>query len=93
MHSFGEYYFASLQPNQPVIEYLRELRGRGYKMALCTNNVREWEPLWRAKLPVDEIFDVVVDSGFRRHSQAGAAHLRTHPRAPRRDRDRVAPDR
>jgi putative hydrolase of the HAD superfamily len=33
-------------------------------MAICTNNVREWEPLWRAKLPVDEIFDVVVDSGF-----------------------------
>jgi len=26
--------------------------------------VREWEPLWRAKLPVDEIFDVVVDSAF-----------------------------
>jgi putative hydrolase of the HAD superfamily len=26
--------------------------------------VREWEPLWRAKLPVDEIFHVVVDSAF-----------------------------
>ena len=27
--------------------------------------MREWEPLWRAKLPdVDEIFEVVVDSGF-----------------------------
>ena len=33
-------------------------------MAILTNNVREWEPLWRAKLPVDEIFDVVVDSAF-----------------------------
>jgi putative hydrolase of the HAD superfamily len=33
-------------------------------MAMLTNNVREWEPLWRAKLPVDEIFDVVVDSAF-----------------------------
>jgi putative hydrolase of the HAD superfamily len=43
---------------------MRDLRGRGYKMAICTNNVREWEPLWRAKLPVDEIFEVVVDSGF-----------------------------
>jgi putative hydrolase of the HAD superfamily len=43
---------------------MRELRGRGYRMAICTNNVREWEPLWRAKLPVDEIFDVVVDSAF-----------------------------
>ena len=33
-------------------------------MALLTNNVREWEPRWRAMLPVDEIFSVVVDSGF-----------------------------
>ena len=33
-------------------------------MGMLTNNVREWEPLWRSKLPVDEIFEVVVDSGF-----------------------------
>ena len=43
---------------------MRELKRRGYKLAICTNNVREWEPLWRAKLPVDEIFDDVVDSAF-----------------------------
>jgi putative hydrolase of the HAD superfamily len=63
-HGFGERYFDNLHPNARVIEYMRELRGRGYRMAICTNNVREWEPLWRAKLPVDEIFDVVVDSAF-----------------------------
>ena len=34
-------------------------------MALLTNNVREWEPRWRPMLPeIDEIFEVVVDSGF-----------------------------
>jgi HAD superfamily hydrolase (TIGR01509 family) len=34
-------------------------------MALLTNNVREWEPHWRAKLPdVDEIFELIVDSAF-----------------------------
>ena len=43
---------------------MRDLKGRGYRMALLTNNVREWEPLWRAMLPVDEIFEVVVDSAF-----------------------------
>jgi putative hydrolase of the HAD superfamily len=64
LHGFGERYFAHLHPNQPVIDYMRELRRRGYKLAICTNNVREWEELWRAKLPVDEIFDVVVDSAF-----------------------------
>ena len=58
-------YFEQMRPNTPVIEYLRELRARGLRMALLTNNVREWEPLWRAKLPeLDEIFEVVVDSAF-----------------------------
>jgi putative hydrolase of the HAD superfamily len=64
LHGFGETYFEELHPNEPMIEYMRQLHGRGYKMAICTNNVREWERLWRAKLPVDEIFDVVVDSAF-----------------------------
>jgi putative hydrolase of the HAD superfamily len=64
LHGFGERYFEHLHPNQRVIDYMRELRDRGYKLAICTNNVREWEPLWRAKLPVDEIFSVVVDSAF-----------------------------
>ncbi len=64
LHGFGERYFEHLHPNDRLIEYMRQLRQRGYKMAICTNNVREWQPLWRAKLPVDEIFDVVVDSAF-----------------------------
>jgi putative hydrolase of the HAD superfamily len=64
MTGFGERYFAGLEPNHEMIEYMRGLRARGYRMAICTNNVREWEPLWRAMLPVDEIFDVVVDSAF-----------------------------
>lgn len=64
LHGFGERYFENLRPNERVIDYMRELRDRGYEMAICTNNVREWEPLWRAKLSVDEIFSVVVDSAF-----------------------------
>jgi putative hydrolase of the HAD superfamily len=64
LHGFGERYFQHLHPNERLIGFMRDLRDRGYKMAICTNNVREWERLWRAKLPVDEIFDVVVDSAF-----------------------------
>lgn len=64
LHGFGERYFAHLHANEPMIEFMRELRERGYKLAICTNNVREWESQWRAKLPVDEIFDDVVDSAF-----------------------------
>ena len=47
-----------------MIELMREAKASGHRMGLLTNNVREWEPLWRAMLPVDEIFEVVVDSGF-----------------------------
>ena len=58
-------YFEHLHPNRPMIEFMRSLRERGLRMALLTNNVREWEPHWRAKLPeIDEIFEVVVDSAF-----------------------------
>jgi epoxide hydrolase-like predicted phosphatase len=58
-------YFERLEPNPPMIRYLEELRARGLRTALLTNNVREWEPLWRAKLPeLDDIFEVVVDSAF-----------------------------
>jgi putative hydrolase of the HAD superfamily len=64
LDGFGERYFEHLRANGRLIEYMRELRGRGYKMAICTNNIREWEGRWRAMLPVDEIFDVVVDSAF-----------------------------
>jgi putative hydrolase of the HAD superfamily len=64
LHGFGERYFEHLDPNPRMIDYMRELKGRGFRLAICTNNVREWEQLWRAKLPVDEIFDVVVDSAF-----------------------------
>ena len=63
--SFRDCYFAHLHSNEPMIEYMRTLRERGMRMALLTNNVKEWEPQWRAKIPaLDEIFEVVVDSGF-----------------------------
>jgi putative hydrolase of the HAD superfamily len=58
-------YFERIEPNEPMIGFCAEQRRRGLRTALLTNNVREWEPLWRAKLPeLDEIFEVVVDSAF-----------------------------
>ncbi len=64
LHRFSEIYFEALHPNGPMIDLMREAKQGGYRMGLLTNNVREWEPLWRSMLPVDEIFEVVVDSGF-----------------------------
>lgn len=64
MHRFKEIYFEALDPNPPMIDLMYELRDAGYRMAMLTNNVREWEPLWRSMLNVDEMFETVVDSGF-----------------------------
>jgi putative hydrolase of the HAD superfamily len=58
-------YFERIEPNTPMIRFVGDQRRDGLRTALLTNNVREWEPLWRAKLPeLDEIFEVVVDSAF-----------------------------
>jgi putative hydrolase of the HAD superfamily len=64
LHRFREIYFEALHANEPMLELMRELRDRGLRMAILTNNVREWEELWRSKLPLDEIFEVIVDSGW-----------------------------
>jgi putative hydrolase of the HAD superfamily len=64
LDGYGARLFAGLEPNERLFDYFRELRGRGLRLAILTNNVREWEAMWRAKLPVDEVFDLVVDSAF-----------------------------
>jgi putative hydrolase of the HAD superfamily len=64
LHGFGTTFFEHLHPNDELFAFMRTLHGRGYRMAILTNNVREWEPLWRSMLPIDEIFELVVDSGF-----------------------------
>jgi epoxide hydrolase-like predicted phosphatase len=47
---------------EDVIDLVRHARGLGVKTAIVTNNVREFGDGWRAMLPVDELFDAVVDS-------------------------------
>lgn len=64
LDGFGEQWFAQLKVNEPLLGYYRGLRERGLRLAILTNNVREWEPRWRAMLPIDELFELVVDSAF-----------------------------
>jgi putative hydrolase of the HAD superfamily len=64
LHAFGERYLAALDPNDALFAYYRRLHERGVRLAILTNNVREWEPHWRAKLPIDDIFETVVDSAY-----------------------------
>lgn len=60
--TFGEVWFAGRVGNEEFVDYLRGLGADGYRLALLTNNVVEWEHLWRATVPADELFDVVVNS-------------------------------
>lgn len=67
-----------LERNPETIELMAELKARGLRMAMLTNNVREWEPRWRPMLPeLDQIFELVVDSAFvgMRKPEAGIYEL------------------
>ncbi|MEO5841118.1 MAG: HAD-IA family hydrolase [Acidimicrobiales bacterium] len=41
---------------------MRALRASGLRMGIVTNNVREFSERWRRLIPVDELFDDIVDS-------------------------------
>jgi putative hydrolase of the HAD superfamily len=59
-------FFASMGPDgidrTPVVAKIRELRGRGLRMGIITNNAREFEASWKKLIPVEELFDDIVDS-------------------------------
>jgi epoxide hydrolase-like predicted phosphatase len=66
-----------LSVHEPIVERIRVLRADGYRTGLITNNVREAGDQWRAKVPLDELFDVVVDSsavGMRKPNPAIFLH-------------------
>jgi epoxide hydrolase-like predicted phosphatase len=47
---------------EDVVVAVRRIREGGRRTALVTNNVREFAPLWRDLVPLDELFDAVIDS-------------------------------
>ena len=44
-----------------VVHRIRELKGK-VRLGLLTNNVKEYGEHWRATFPIDELFEVIVDS-------------------------------
>jgi putative hydrolase of the HAD superfamily len=65
LDGYGTRLMGELEPNQPLLDYYRALRDeRGIRLAILTNNVREWHDIWRERLRVDELFELVVDSAF-----------------------------
>jgi epoxide hydrolase-like predicted phosphatase len=47
---------------QEMVDFCRQLRLDGLRTGLLTNNAKEFETFWRPLLPLDELFDDVVDS-------------------------------
>jgi len=47
---------------EAVVQTVRELKAGGIRHAIVTNNLQEMADSWRALIPVDELFDTVVDS-------------------------------
>lgn len=45
-----------------MVARTRQLRVDGIRTAMITNNVREFGDGWRSLIPVDELFEVVIDS-------------------------------
>ena len=45
-----------------LVDYIPRIRASGLATGIITNNVVEFREHWRGMLPVDELFDFVVDS-------------------------------
>jgi epoxide hydrolase-like predicted phosphatase len=63
----------TFEPNEDMIDLIRDLRAQGMRTGLLTNNARELRALWWELLPYDELFDDIVDSsdvGLRKPNPA-----------------------
>lgn len=47
---------------EPMVECARRVKRDGYRTAIVTNNIAEFSEHWRKTLPLEEMFDAVVDS-------------------------------
>ena len=61
------HFFASMAKKgsgirQPMVDYTIELKRAGLRTALITNNAHEFREHWRRSVPLDDMFDEVVDS-------------------------------
>ncbi|HMQ27037.1 MAG TPA: HAD family phosphatase [Acidimicrobiales bacterium] len=64
---------SDLPVHKQMVGRIRTLRATGLRTALVTNNIREAGDQWRSKVPLDELFDVVIDSsavGLRKPNPA-----------------------
>jgi epoxide hydrolase-like predicted phosphatase len=53
---------SSGEPRDFMTDLVRDIRAAGLKTGLVTNNVAEFAAFWRKIVPLDELFDDVIDS-------------------------------
>jgi putative hydrolase of the HAD superfamily len=61
------------EQREAVVARARAVKATGVRTALVTNNVAEFGDGWRSMVPVDDLFDVVIDSsrvGLRKPNPA-----------------------
>lgn len=63
LDNYGERLMRELRANEELLAYYASLKTRGVRLAILTNNVREWQPRWMPLLP-SGMFELIVDSGF-----------------------------
>jgi len=71
--SFMVKMLGELEVHDVMVEAARQLRADGYRTSLLTNNIAEGRDSWRPLLPLDELFDDVIDSsevGLRKPNPA-----------------------
>lgn len=62
LERFGVRWFEDIEVNAGMVELLIEVRDRGHKVGILTNNVVEWETIWRRIVDLDDVIDAIVDS-------------------------------
>lgn len=71
--SFMVKMLGELEVNDVMVDVARELHADGYRTSLLTNNIAEGRDSWRPLLPLDDLFDDVIDSsevGLRKPNPA-----------------------
>lgn len=71
--SFMATMLGELEVHEVMVDAARALRAEGYRTSLLTNNIAEGRDSWRPLLPLDDLFDDVVDSsevGLRKPNPA-----------------------
>ena len=63
MESYGRFWRSTAPGvHWMVVHKIRELKDRGFRLGLLTNNVKEFGEHWRTMFPLEELFEEVVDS-------------------------------